>query len=330
MSVVIVNHNGAGMVGEAVAALQQHTSCDRAEVIVVDSGSRDGSADGLPAGPLPVRVLRFSDNVGFCAGNNAGVSSAHGRLIVFAQPDGEVRPGWDQGLRAALDDPGVSVAGGVVLKRGSGERIDSAGLAIGPNFAAWGLHENLTLGEAGLRSGEHREVTGVSPAFLMVRRADHLAIGGFWEQLWMFGDEADYAVRMRRRGRAVLCPESIMIHQVGGSAGPYQSPLRLYYSARNRMLNAARHLPPFRFGQAVALTLAFDTLQMLQLRHRQAVAAVLRGWVSGLGGMPAARRLGSRQERSMAVGCLSSFRDALRQLRSLARASIRGGAECSE
>lgn len=326
MSVVIVNHNGAGYLADAIRALHEHTVCERAEVIVVDSGSTDGSAERLPGGRLPVRVVHCADNVGFCKGNNAGVSSASGRLIVFTQPDGEVQPDWDEGLRAAIADPSVAAVGGVVLKHGTGGVIDSAGLAIAPNFAGYSLCENLTLTEAGLRAGDHREVVGVSPAFLMVRRGDHLRIGGFWEWLWMYGDEPDYAVRIRRLGRVLVCPESTMLHRVGAAAGPLQSPLRLYYSARNRLLNAARHLPPRRLAFAVALTLSFDTLQLLQQRRWTATVAVLRGWSDGARGMRAARGLGTPEERTAAASCLVKLREALAQQRSLGRASLRRAA----
>jgi GT2 family glycosyltransferase len=323
MSVVVVNHNGGARLRAAIRALQANTVCHRAEVIVVDAGSTDDSAQDLPEGPLPVRVLGSPDNVGFCRGNNLGASAALGRLLVFTQPDGEVGPRWDEALRAAIDQPGVAVVGGVVLKMGPGEVIDSAGIAIAPNFAAWSLSENLTPVHAGLRNGQWREVVGVSPAFLMARRADHERIGGFWEELWMYGDEPDYAVRMRALGRALVCPEASMRHWVGASAGAHQSPLRLYQSARNRLLNSARHLPARRVVIAVALTIAFDTWQVLQQRRPEAARAVLRGWWAGLRGMPAARRLGTSAERAHAASHLATLREALIQQRALGRVSLR-------
>jgi N-acetylglucosaminyl-diphospho-decaprenol L-rhamnosyltransferase len=281
MSIVIVNHNGGRLLRDAVTALQENTACESAEIIVVDSASTDGSSENLPPGRLPLRVIRCKENVGFCTGNNLGVSAARGCLVAFTQPDGAVEGDWDQGLRAAIVQSDVAAVGGIVLKvqqewalretaglargqapklgeAGAGGRIDSAGIAIAPNFAGWSLSENLTPEEAGLRAGEHRDVVGLSPAFLMVRRDDHLRIDGFWEELWMYGDEADYAVRIAHLGRCLVCPESRMRHHVGASAGPHQSPLRLYWSSRNRLLGAARHLPLRRFVFAVALSAALD------------------------------------------------------------------------
>src|SRR5690242_11892329 len=107
----------------------------------------------------------------------------------------------------------------------------------------------------------------------------------------MYGDEPDYALRLAREGRTVLCPESRMLHLVGASTGAHQSPLRLYLSSRNRLLNIARHLPARRVMAAVALAAAFDVLQLAQQRNRRAMGAVGRGWLAGLRGVRAARAL---------------------------------------
>ncbi|MFL5824244.1 MAG: glycosyltransferase family 2 protein [Solirubrobacteraceae bacterium] len=335
LSVIVVAHNGGTMLQDAVAALQRNTACTEAEVIVVDSGSSDGSSQRLADGPLPVRVIQCAENVGFCRGNNLGAEAAHGRLVCFTQPDGQVQERWDVALRSALDDPGVVAAGGLVLKMGGGERaggggrtrgeerIDSAGIAIAPNLAAWSVAENLTPAQAGLLDGDPREVVGVSPAFLMTRRSDHRSIGGFWEKLWLYGDEPDYALRIGRLGTVVLCPQSRMLHLVGGVSGAHQSPLRLYQSSRNRLLNIARHLPARRVPGAVALAAVFDALQFAQQRNLVSARAVSSGWMAGLRGMRSARGLSTPAERSRNVPRLATLREAVAQQRALGRASPR-------
>jgi N-acetylglucosaminyl-diphospho-decaprenol L-rhamnosyltransferase len=321
LSVVIVNHNGGRFLHGAVGALQENTVCESAEIIVVDSASSDGSSRNLPPGRLPIRVIRCEENVGFCTGNNFGASAARGRLVAFTQPDGVVQAGWDRGLRDAIAPADVAVVGGIVLKMGR-DVIDSAGLAIAPNFASWSLCENLTPEQAGFRAGAHRDVVGLSPAFLMVRRVDHLSIGGFWEELWMYGDEPDYAIRIGRLGRSLVCPESRMRHHVGAAAGPHQSPLRLYWSSRNRLLNGARHLPLPRFVLAVALSGGFDAVQLIQQRRSSAFAAVAKGWLAGIRGIRGARRLSTPAERRDAATRLASLHQAAAQQQFLGRLSL--------
>jgi GT2 family glycosyltransferase len=325
LSVVIVNHNGGAFLLGAVTALQENTVCESAEIIVVDSASTDGSSSNLPPGRLPVRVIRCTENVGFCTGNNLGASAAAGRLVAFTQPDGVVQAGWDRDLREAIVPADVAVVGGIVLKAGrpaTGYAIDSAGLAIAPNFASWSLSEHLTPEQAGFCAGERRDVVGLSPAFLMVRRVDHLRIGGFWEELWMYGDEPDYAIRIGRLGRALVCAESRMGHHVGASAGSHQSPLRLYWSSRNRLLNGARHLSFPRFALAMVLSAGFDVVQLFQQRRSSAFVAVAEGWLAGLRGIRAARRLSTPAERRDAATRLASLREAVAQQQFLGRLSL--------
>ncbi len=81
---------------------------------------------------------------------------------------------------------------------------------------------------------------------MMVRREDFLALGGFWETLFMYGEEADYC--LRAPGRVMLDPRSAIRHAHGHAAGPALSDIRLYWPSRNRLLNAARHLPGARHG----------------------------------------------------------------------------------
>lgn len=325
LSVILVNFNGKDVLPAAVDALQRNTTTDRAEIIVVDSGSGDGSACNLPAGRIPVRVIRRDENVGFCRGNNIGAEAADGRVLCFTQTDGEVEPGWDGPLLRALEDPAVAVAGGMVMKMGT-DVIDSAGIAIAPNLAAWSLHENEEPEHAGITGEAMLDVVGVSPALLAVRAIDHASIGGFWETLWMYGDEPDYALRIRARGRAVLCPSSRMRHRVGAASGPMQSPLRLRCSARNKLLNIARHVPDSRVPFAVFLAIAFDVLQIAQTRNVQSIRATLEGWRAGLAGMADARRTSTAAERVLRAQYIEPLSEALSEQRRLGRLRLESSA----
>jgi len=326
LSVILVNFNGKDVLPAAVDALQRNTTTGRTEIIVVDSGSDDGSADALPAGRIPARVIRRDENVGFCRGNNIGAQAASGRVICFTQTDGEVEPGWDAPLLRALEDPAIAVAGGVVMKLGT-DLIDSAGIAIAPNLAAWSLHENENVEQAGLVGEVMRDVVGVSPALLAVRAEDHAYIGGFWEKLWMYGDEPDYALRIRARGRAVVCTGSRMLHRVGAASGAMQSPLRLRCSARNKLLNIARHTPSSRVPFAMLLAVGFDVLQMMQTRNGPALRAILKGWREGLAGVGEARRTSTPAERARTAQYIEPLGEALKEQRRLGRLALDAGAE---
>jgi GT2 family glycosyltransferase len=313
LSVVLVNHDGADCLPAAMRALAENTAAEDVECVVVDSASSDGSWRDVERHWARARALRFEENVGFCRGCNEGAKAARGRLVAFVNFDGEVEPGWDAPLRELLDDPAVSVATGLLLDS-SGGTVEAAGLEIAPNMATFGRGEGLPRAEA---PPAPVDVTAASGALTMMRRDEFLELGGFYEPIWMYGEEADLALRVP--ARIVLHPKSAIRHGHGAAAGPPRSRTRLYWGSRNRLLNAGRHLPGPALARAVASSAAFDVLTLGQVRTRTALGAVLSGWRDGLRLLRSERRARSGDERRRAASRLTSMRQAFAQQRRLGR-----------
>jgi GT2 family glycosyltransferase len=314
LSVVLVNYNGARCLPSALAALEVGTTEPEVEFIVVDSGSGDGSWTRLERDWKATRTLRYEENIGFCAGCNRGAAAATGRLLAFVNFDGRVEPGWDAPLRTLLDGDGtISVSTGLLLRE-DGATIEAAGLEIAPNTATYGRMEGLPRGSVG---ADPVDVAAASGALMMVRRDEFLALGGFYEPLFMYGEEADFCLRVP--GRVVLHPGAAIRHETGHAAGPPRSLPRLYHPARNRLVNAARHLPPPAMARAVATSAAFDLLTLAQLRRMDATRAVAQGWTEGLRAIPRERGARRPAERRLAARRMVSLRDAVAQQRRLGR-----------
>ena len=310
---MIVNHQGADCLPRALAALAANTANESVESVVVDSGSTDGSWKDVERIWPKARALRFEQNIGFCAGCNRGAEAARGRLVAFVNFDGEVEPGWDRPLTTLLDDPSVSVATGLLLAP-DGEAIEAAGLEIAPNTAAFARDALLPRSAV---PTEPVDVAAATGALMMVRRADFLALGGFYEPIFMYGEETDYCLRVP--GRIVLHPASALRHEHGHAAGPPRSPIRLYWGSRNRLVNSARHLPAASLVKAVLASAAFDVLTLVQQRNPTALRAIARGWRDGLRAMPGQRGARSRAEREQAARRLVPLRAAIAEQRRLGR-----------
>ena len=104
---VVVNWNRKNLLRECLRSLARQADADF-EVILVDNGSRDGSADmvesefGRP-GMLDLRILRNTENRGFCAANNQGIALSRGDLIALLNNDAEAAPGWLRALANAFE-----------------------------------------------------------------------------------------------------------------------------------------------------------------------------------------------------------------------------------
>ena len=110
VSVVVPVHNGAATLPACLSALQRQTfPADRYEVIVVDDGSTDGSAD--VAHSVGVRVVS-QPNAGPAAARNHGARMAHGDIVLFTDADCIPAPDWVERMAAAFATPDVAGAKG--------------------------------------------------------------------------------------------------------------------------------------------------------------------------------------------------------------------------
>ena len=168
---------------------------------MVDSGSADGSWEGVETHWAAARAAALRGEHRLLRRlQPRRRGGARARLLAFVNFDGRVEPGWDAPLRALLDDPGVSVATGLLVRE-DGATIEAAGLEIAPNTATYGRLEGSPRAQA---PAGPVDVTAASGALMMVRRDEFLGLGGFYEPLFMYGEEADYC--LRAPGRVVLHP----------------------------------------------------------------------------------------------------------------------------
>lgn len=95
LSIIILNYKTAGLVKHCIKNAQESLAGSgiEYEILLVDNGSHDGclqmAADLYPS----VRCIQTGKNLGFAAGNNAGIRAAAGKYYLILTPDVTVRPG---------------------------------------------------------------------------------------------------------------------------------------------------------------------------------------------------------------------------------------------
>ena len=102
--VIVLNWNGRFWLGGCLEALRQQ-DCPPFEIVLVDNGSTDGSADFVRQRFPECRVVALGANIGFAAGNNAGARGATVPYLAFLNNDTKVDPGWLAALVAAALHP---------------------------------------------------------------------------------------------------------------------------------------------------------------------------------------------------------------------------------
>jgi len=109
VSVVIPVHGRWDMTQRCLGSLREDTS-HRLEVIVVDDGSPDNTAEKLAERSDVVTVFN-EHNLGFPAAVNRGIARSSGEFVCVLNNDAEVTPGWLDEMLAALRIEGTAMAG---------------------------------------------------------------------------------------------------------------------------------------------------------------------------------------------------------------------------
>jgi len=206
VSVIVVSYNTADLLKkclESVSAAQRVTY----EVFVVDNASKDDSAEVVRKGFPSVRLIANENNRGFGAANNQALRQCTGRYIIFLNPDTTVEPDSFYNMVAFMDaNPHVGLAGPKVLNP-DGTRQDSVSYRYpGHRYGASDL---------GTLPGDIACVLG---ACLIASEKLLRELGGFDEDFFLYGEDQDLSLRVRKRGFEIGYIESAVIMHHGGQS----------------------------------------------------------------------------------------------------------------
>jgi glycosyltransferase involved in cell wall biosynthesis len=115
VSVIIPTYNGASRVGNCLDALLKQRSEENLEVLVVNDGSTDNTAQ-VVEGYSGVRLIS-QQNAGPAAARNRGALEARAQIILFTDDDCEPTPGWLESMLEPFGDPEVVGVKGVYRTR---------------------------------------------------------------------------------------------------------------------------------------------------------------------------------------------------------------------
>lgn len=237
LSVVIVNWNTCSALADCLASLAADAPPGGCEVIVVDNGSSDGSAqwvrqaaasgDRVGLGSLGIQLIANRHNRGLPAANNQGLVASHAPAVLICNPDVVFRPG---AVAAMMDTLARRPSAGMVVPRllyPDGALQTSAGDLPTLRQALAGRQAQRRRGDAGRPSGfwwdgwphdEERVIGRGHEAAFLVRRQAVAEVGLQDEGFPLDWEGIDWTARFRDAGWEVwLCPAAEVVHLGGAS-----------------------------------------------------------------------------------------------------------------
>jgi hypothetical protein len=242
------------------------------EVLVLDNGSRDGSAEAArghralatqtPAGAVTYttdqaagEVIALGERRGKGLNDSELLRHAKGRYGLLLNEDSELLPGATMALREALERrPDAACAGAKLVRPAdpddsAGPR-DSGGVGIA-QACAWRFPTPLTALAGALflhrffvvqsRGGHTKEVDWCQSSALLVRREAAAQVDYLDPAFFVYSDEVDFAKRLRDAGwRSLYVPGAVAIHHEQLSTATVSEP-RIVELARNRDLYMRKH-----------------------------------------------------------------------------------------
>lgn len=217
-SVVIPNWNGRDLLEKYLPPLAQAMAGNhRNEIIVVDNGSTDGSADFVRSAFPQVRLVALPRNLGFGGGSNAGFKAARNDIVVLLNSDMRVDPGFLQPLLDGFADASVFAVTSQIFFSDSNRKREETGLTQG-----WWSNGFLRL-----RHVTDDTVNELFPCFYpgggssAIDRRKFLELGGFDHLLRPFYlEDTDLGYMAWKRGWKVYYqPASKVWHEHRGTIG---------------------------------------------------------------------------------------------------------------
>ncbi len=264
LSIIIVNYNTKDDCTKCIQSIIDKIADTTYEIIVCDNGSKDGSIDELnkrfpkekfPQGNcLNLLLIENKENLGFGKANNTGAVRAQAGILFFINPDTVIDRGIDRMVSYMSGHKDVGALGPVVLDMDNHINLfyppvysnlfsQVLDLLITP-AARLGMTRKKIIYTGYIEQNKVFDAGCIIGCAMMFRKEAYLLIGGFDEQVFMYGEEFDICLRLKKRGyRVQIFPEACILHYGGHSSQQATSGIMMTIGAQSLKRLLKKHFP---------------------------------------------------------------------------------------
>ena len=238
LSVIMVNYNG---LKDTCALIESIPFNENMEVIVVDNASLQDEASLIQKRYPQVKIIRSEKNLGFAGGNNLGIQESDGKYLFLVNNDTVFE---DFNVQALIDRLESSPRIGMICPK---IRFTWGNKPI--QYAGYTPLSRITIRNRSIGFGEedHGQYDIAHPtpyahgAAMLVKRAIIEKVGYMPEDYFLYYEELDWSMMLKRAGYEIWYDPSCTIYHKESQSTGQDSPLRTYYITRNRLLLVKRN-----------------------------------------------------------------------------------------
>ena len=244
VTIIIVNYNGEGLLGECLRSTGKQLFRDY-DLVIIDNNSHDDSREKIEdylmeSGLAKVTtVAKLDANAGFSGGNIRGVEVSSGEYIATLNNDTEVEETWLGELAQLMEqDSTIGICSSKLITYGT-QNIDSSGDGFSKALKGFKIGEGEELAHY-----DHKEyVFGACAGAALYRREMLDEVGFFDEDFFLIHEDTDLNLRAQLAGwKVVYVPTAVVNHKVRSSIGT-MSETAVYYSLRNSEWVKIKNVP---------------------------------------------------------------------------------------
>lgn len=281
VSIIVVNYNTSDEVLDLLDSLKQSIYTNY-EVILIDNASPKDDLSTLKAQYPAVQLIESKANLGFAGANNLGIDAAKGTYYLFLNPDTCITPNFLPPLIEALElNPKIGLVSPKIKYYDQPHLIQYAGTS---RMSRYTMRSNsFSKHQADNPENSTSKLTGYGHgAAMMVPRKVVDKVGKMNETYFLYYEEIDWCERIHQHGYQIYYMADSLVYHKESVSIQKESPLKIFYLSRNRLLFASLHYEMFEFLFYCLYTLfiLIPKNVIKYIREPQLLKAYLKGILS--------------------------------------------------
>lgn len=229
VSFIIVNYNTKELTKKAIDSIYKFSKNLEFEIILIDNDSEDGSVAHIKKSFPKVKIIENDQNVGFGSANNQGMKQAKGEFIFLFNSDAYLIDDSTQNIiNKAREIKSLGAIAPLILNEDRSIQ-QSGGFFPSLTKIFWWMTflDDLPFGlilnpyhiDHDRFYQEERELDWITGAAMIIPKAVYNKVGGFDENIFMYGEDIDLSYKIKKSGLNILfSPVSRLVHLGQGSS----------------------------------------------------------------------------------------------------------------